>query len=225
MKSNEKNVVMIDNKSFNVIINRKNIKNTYIRVDDELNIIVNTNYFTDYKRIENLIIKNQNKIRKMINSKSKFNLSSDQIWYLGKIYHINCMYSDHYSYTINEQNIIFNTKYSLNETKDYFYKNEAEKILTERFLYCFANFINYKKISLPNIKIRKMEKRFGTCYYTKNLICLNTYLVKYDIEVIDYVIYHELSHFVFHNHSRAFYEFLSSISPKHEQLKKQLKNY
>ena len=49
---------MIDGKEYNVIILKKNNKNTYIRIDDDLNILITTNKYT-LKLIQNLLdIKN-----------------------------------------------------------------------------------------------------------------------------------------------------------------------
>ena len=42
----------IENTLYNVIIKRKNNKNTYIRVDENKNIIVTTNYFVTTNKIK-----------------------------------------------------------------------------------------------------------------------------------------------------------------------------
>jgi predicted metal-dependent hydrolase len=43
------------------------------------------------------------------------------------------------------------------------------------------------------------------------------------VELIDYVIVHELCHFVEHNHSAAYYEVLSSVMPDWEERRSRLK--
>ena len=50
----------IDNKLYDVIITRKNNKNTYIRVKKDLKITVTTNYLTSQRAINDLIKNNQN---------------------------------------------------------------------------------------------------------------------------------------------------------------------
>lgn len=74
----------------------------------------------------------------------------------------------------------------------------------------------------PEIKLRKMKSRWGSCHYTKNKIVLNTELFKKDIICIKYVLIHELCHFRQPNHSREFYDLLSSFMPEWKEIKRQL---
>lgn len=68
-------------------------------------------------------------------------------------------------------------------------------------------------ISKPTIKIRKMEKRWGSCIQNKGIINLNPELLKTSKYCIEYVIMHELAHFKFANHSPEYYKFLGLLMP------------
>ena len=58
-------------------------KNTYLRVKDDLKIYITTNAFTSNKEIENIILKNQDAIKKMI---TKFiNKKSNQTEFFRKM--------------------------------------------------------------------------------------------------------------------------------------------
>ena len=62
----------IDDIEYNVIIEKKNNKNIYIRVKEDLNIYVTCNYFFTKHQVINLLDKNVSSLRKMIeNQKSK----------------------------------------------------------------------------------------------------------------------------------------------------------
>ena len=61
-------------------------------------------------------------------------------------------------------------------------------------------------IPFPKLKIRSMKTRWGVCNKRDNSVTLNSKLIKYSIHEIDYVIIHELSHFVHFDHSREFWE-------------------
>ena len=50
-----------------------------------------------------------------------------------------------------------------------------------------------------------MKTRWGVCNRSNNTITLNSNLIRYDESIIDYVIFHELSHFVHPNHSKNFW--------------------
>ena len=46
-----------------------------------------------------------------------------------------------------------------------------------------------------------MKTRWGVCNIKDNSVTLNSKLIEYDIQALDYVIIHELSHFIHFNHS------------------------
>ncbi len=225
MIKKEFNDIIINNKIYKVIINRKNNKNTYIRIDEQFNIVVNTNHFTPIKQLKNLILKNQDKIEKMVHNKKQRALLSHQLAYLGKIYEIIFINHTHFEYDIKHKEIVFYTNLSKSDTIDLFYKQEAKILLPQRFKHCFKHFNQFYHVKYPNLSIRKMKTRFGTCYYNKNQINLNSHLIKYNIERIDYVIYHELSHLIHHHHGKKFYELLDKIYPNHSSVRKNLNKY
>ena len=51
-----------------------------------------------------------------------------------------------------------------------------------------------------------MKTRWGVCNYGKNIVTLNTELLKKDLTLLDYVIIHELCHFYYHDHLRVYKE-------------------
>lgn len=68
-------------------------------------------------------------------------------------------------------------------------------------------------VKYPQIKIRKMTSRWGSCHYNKGTIILNTRLIEAPRESIEYVILHEFAHFIHPNHSRQFYGLVESLMP------------
>ena len=82
----------------------------------------------------------------------------------------------------------------------------------------------YKKYSVPRPKIviRKMKTLWGSCSPLKSKITLNEYLLKADIRCIQYVILHELTHLLYPNHNKDFYDFLTIQMPDWKERKKQL---
>lgn len=65
----------------------------------------------------------------------------------------------------------------------------------------------------PEIKIRKMSSRWGSCIPQKNKITFNSLLLEKPLESVEYVVVHEFSHFIHPNHSMAFYHFVEQILP------------
>ena len=61
----------IENTLYNVIIKRKSNKNTYIRVDENKNIIVTTNYFVTTNKIKQILESNINFLKKNLAKEKK----------------------------------------------------------------------------------------------------------------------------------------------------------
>ena len=77
----------INNVLYNVIVKRKNNKNTYIRVDENKNIVVTTNYFVTNNKIKQILDNNINFLKKNL-SKEKKDGFYLMIINLMKIFHI-----------------------------------------------------------------------------------------------------------------------------------------
>ena len=77
----------------------------------------------------------------------------------------------------------------------------------------------------PRLKIFAMRRAWGRCYYTKGLITMNLHLVKAPDPCIDYIILHELCHFVVNNHSREFYRLVEQFLPAWRDADQLLKNF
>lgn len=110
---------------------------------------------------------------------------------------------------------------SSKELLDKWYLNEAKAIFLARFNYLLTIF--NENVPSINLKIRKMKTRWGVCNRKNNTITLNLELIKKDIELIDYVIIHELCHFIYPNHSKQFWSLVESYIPKYKSLRKKLK--
>ena len=100
-------------------------------------------------------------------------------------------------------------------------KIEAKNYLVQRLDFIAKKFdFKYNKISLRN-----QRTRFGSCSYQNN-ISLNINLMKYDFDVIDYVLIHELCHTKVKNHSKNFWIEVEKYCPNYKELRKKLKtNY
>ena len=95
---------------------------------------------------------------------------------------------------------------------DEFYYSEA-KVVFNKIIRKYHPYIN-KPIN--KIRIKKMNTRWGSCNYKKGYINLNLYLIKKDIKFIEYVILHELTHLIYPNHSKDFYNFIKNIMPDYK---------
>jgi len=206
----------VNNNIYEVIIIKKKNKNTYIRINDKMQIVLTTNYLMPKYKIKKLLNENIKSIEKMIKNKEKNNKKNDSFYYLGKKY-----------------DIIINEKIDeIMITQDKIYirdLNQLDKWLKTQINQIFKNRLDeiYKrfkeKITYPDLKIRAMKTRWGVCN-KKGYITLNSNLIRYDISVIDYVIVHELSHYVHFNHSKEFWNTVFKYCPNYKECKKILKD-
>lgn len=205
--------IEIDGKIYNVDIIRKNNRNTYVRVKNG-KIVVTTNYLTSRNIIIKLIMDNKLSIIKMIDKDSKKQDKNINFYYFGKKYDVIYGFND---IEIDDNKIYVYDDKVLNRYLD----KEIRRIYSDRLDYWYNVF--EEKIPVPNLKIRKMTSRWGVCNIKNHNVTLNYYLYKYDICCLDYVIVHELSHFIHPNHSKDFWNLVCKYYPRYKECRKMLK--
>lgn len=205
----------INGTTYPVNVIRKNNKNTYIRVHDGV-INVTTNYLESDKKIIKLINDNITSIERMINKDNHHQERASKFYYFGTNYDIIIG-------TFSEVDIVNNKIFtpSYKELDKWISKNIRE-IFTNRLYYWYNEF--EENIPKPSLRLRKMTTRWGVCNTKSKVITLNTELFKYDIECLDYVVIHELSHLVHANHSKEFWNVVSKYCPNYKMLRNKLKD-
>ena len=89
-------------------------------------------------------------------------------------------------------------------------------------LYFFNILQEFNKIvkqDIKNVKIRQMKTRWGSCNPYKSYINLNIELIKKPKACIEYVVFHELAHLLYPNHSKQFYDYLTLYMPDWQKRK------
>lgn len=206
--------VVLDNKDIDVIIEHKQNKNLYIRVTDNLELLVTCNKRVSEKEILDIIEKNSKSLIKMYNKKLKELDNNSIFYYLGKPYTI--IYNkDVKKYYIEEDCIIVKDEQMLNK----FYSEECVRVFTEEIEKYKPMFNYLPKFSL---RVRKMKTRWGVCNRGNNTVTLNSELLKKEVRLIDYVVVHELSHFKEVNHSDKFWYEVSLRYPNYKEARKEL---
>lgn len=206
----------IDNKEYEVVIIKKNNKNTYIRVKEDLKIYITTSRFSTKSYIKSLLDNNIESIKKMIEQQAKQIKKKDYFYYLGEKYEV--FIDDVEGIKFLDDAIFVNSENTLNK----WLNKKIKELFQERLDYNYNRY--QEKIPYPKLKIRTMKTRWGVCNIRDNSVTLNTKLIEYDIEKLDYVIIHELSHFIHFNHSKAFWNQVEKYTPNYKQIRKELKD-
>ena len=85
-------------------------------------------------------------------------------------------------------------------------------IFTEIMQQTAKRFAGYE-IKMPELRIRNMVSRWGSCQKEKCVIALNRRLIEAPKNCIEYVVAHEFCHLVYPNHSKQFYSLLQVMLP------------
>ncbi len=148
--------------------------------------------------------------------RTTINRTSKKILLAGKTYGVTLKAGNRNSSYIDtaSQTITFTlkdmTKENFEEYAKSWYKREARKLFKNSiamWLEVISN-LGYN-VDTPRIKLYRMNRAWGRCYYTKGLITLNLQLAATPLECIDYITLHELCHFLEHSHSKTFYDYMT----------------
>ena len=154
--------------------------------------------------------------------------TGEKYLFLGKEYEMRIFSSKHAQIDILQDKLVIYSN-DLNSSKikkmvtDWRLK-QAELIFQEILNKCFNEMCNYLE-KFPILEIKKYKSRWGCCYPKMNKIIIDISVVNLPIELIEYVIFHELSHFVHLNHSKDFHNHLQKFVPNEKSLKKEITKY
>lgn len=69
-------------------------------------------------------------------------------------------------------------------------------------------------------QIKRIENKMGDCIKEKELILINPDIVKYNREIIDYIVLHQFCHLKYKTHSKKFIEIIKTNIPDYERYEK-----
>lgn len=202
------NSISVNNIEIKYLIKRKDIKNIYFRFKKDKILYVTCNYLISDKNISKLLIENKESLIKMYH---KINVKNQDIYYLGQ--KLNLINSE--KIWLDEFDIYAP---SIEQAKNYIY-SLALAILQKRLNNIMILFNDLPEFTL---KTRHMTSRWGVCNKKSMTITLNKELITKNINLIDYVIIHELCHFKYMNHSAAYWEYVSKFYPYYKRARKEL---
>ncbi|RXJ86403.1 M48 family metallopeptidase [Arcobacter sp. CECT 8985] len=191
-------ITEISNLKINVnVLKKRGLKHTYIRIKDINSIEIKTNFYLNKYDIEQIIESKSQWILNNISKVSINNLEENEFYFLG----------------VKHKNLD-------NRDIDFFYKKQAQEIIPP----ILEKFSKKMKLFPTSIKYRKNKRTWGSCNY-KNGLNFNILLVKFPIEVIEYVVIHELCHIEHKNHSKNFWNLVYEYCPDYKQRENLLKSF
>lgn len=191
--------------------------------------VLSPSYISD-KEIHNLVLSKSswifNKLKEFEDKKAEeVNLrfeDNSNLPFLGESYALN----------IIKSNNIINCKLEFDKNKFIAYvptfmslenqSKELKKLFIEWLIWYGATIVNeridiYSKklnVSCKNFKVKEQKSTWGTCSSLGN-IYINYKILLAPIDIVDYVIVHELCHLREMNHSNKFWDLVQSIIPNY----------
>lgn len=220
--------------SYTVI--RKNKKNISIKIDEKGKVIINAPYHINYKSIEEVvknkmpwILKNVNIVKERTQDiKFRDVTQGRKILWLGRCLNLKRYIVDSEKcyikickddFHICGSEILLEDKEKIKDVIYKFYREKAKLI----FKHKVDVYSKKLGVSPKDITVRCQKTLWGSCYSNGN-VNLNCRLLMAPIEILEYIVVHELCHLVYMNHSKEYWKLVESQVPDYIVRRKWLKN-
>lgn len=227
--------VVVNGRQIEYHLERKQVKNLNLRIRKDGRVFVSANEFVPTLEIDEFVY---SKASYIFNAIDKFNelaqyrpqpkkyVSGESFYIQGRGLRLQVseaakdkVHSDGvYIYLEVKNSDDFKKKQRI---MNRFLNQECRNIFNEALEMLYPMFKKYD-VEKPVLRVREMDTRWGSCLAKKGIITLNKRLLEAPRNCVEYVVMHELCHFVHPNHSKHFYSFLTMLMPDWKERKELL---
>ncbi len=230
----KKESVDINGEKIVFFVERKNIKNINLKVNLDKKVTMSIPKKMEIEIAKEFVKNKAEWIKKQQNYYDSFAEKKEDITFengetvylLGKQYKMKIISDIKNEILIKDKYFEIHVKEKYIENKEYirkvydtWLKEYAYKVFSE-LVKKYQRLLKKYNINLPNIEIKQMKSKWGSCLPSNNKVIFNLKLIKTPICCIEYVILYELAHFKYQNHSKNFYNFLTIFMPDWNARKK-----
>jgi len=207
------------------------LKHTYLTFDDKGTLIIKSPKVSQ-KYIETLLIKKASwiqKSREKIHHKKGKTLDFSQeteLYFLGQSHTLTLVLHEKKRTRLTFDGEYFHLYYSTYDERifqrhiDAFYKKEAQNYIPS----LVDSWSKTMAAQYHTLSFRKTKRQWGSCS-SRNHLSFNTMMMKLPLDVIQYIIVHELAHIKHKHHQKAFWSHVEHYLPEYKQQVKKLKHY
>ena len=224
--------IRIDGRLLEYSLERKNVKNLNLHVRKDGSIYVSANAAIPEDKIDAFLTSKSTFIR---NAQEKFKeqeqyrplpkqyVSGETFYIQGRALRLKVSQSDRDKIYSDGVYLFLDVKDQQDITKKErmvkrFLDKQCKAVFGEIVGELYPVFQKYG-VAPPILRIRNMDTRWGSCLPGKGIITLNKRLLEAPRNCIEYVVMHELCHFIHPNHSKYFYDFLAMLMPDWKERK------
>lgn len=210
---------------------RKEVRNINLRIRHDSSVYISAPAKVSAETVENFIVSRTDYIFKALDSFSRKEppktemqyISGENVTFLGRNMRIKIEKDSHeyvscdgiYVYIHVKRPDYYNRKRNLFNA---WIDSQCMTVFMDMMHQVHKKFEPYN-IKLPQLKIRNMTSRWGSCQPSKEIVTLNKRLIESPKNCIEYVVTHEFCHLIHPNHSRNFYSLLQVMLPDWKESK------
>lgn len=200
----------------------KKVKNINMHISKQGEIIVSANPYIPLHKIDLFVEKHiawiLDKQKKIKEREDKTKITKEYVYILGKKVKLVVVQGSFSAVSKQEGylKVTLKEEEHLEGILQSFLDKMAQTLFNELAQRIYQMLQDYH-LPFPQIVLRKMNSRWGSCIPSKGKITLNKKLIHYPISFIEYVILHEFVHFIQPNHSKAFYHIIQFYMPDYKQ--------
>ena len=219
--------VRINDQIFEYTLKRSARKSIAIEIGYDGRMVVRAPFRVPMEKVEELIENKKDWIYENLTKRiSQKPDKGDCVYYLGKKLPLKIVEEKtaHLSVRVEEESMVIRKPvgFALNKEAllEHWYRKMALELITEKV----QDYSRIMQVSYQNITIKDQKTRWGSCSSRGNLN-FNYRLIMAPLEVLEYVVIHELAHRVHMDHSAAFWDEVACVMPEYGRCRLWLKEH
>ena len=231
------NVITLGERQIKYDLERKNVKNLNLRIRSDCSVYVSANTKISLETIEGFLASKSSYILAALDKYAEFSkyviddhsyLTGECFRYLGRELRLKVIQGKNHVNTDGVYLYLTIQDIANTATKEKlivkWYDTQCRDLFPELIENIYPTFRKYN-VPMPKLILRDMTSRWGSCQAKRGTITLNKRLIETPRECIEYVILHELTHFIQPDHSQNFYDLLGAFMPDWKERKVTLEKY
>lgn len=209
---------------------RKNMKNIYLKVEKNADVVVSAPPRTPNYIIKKLIQENIDEIKLRRNNiltngyTVKQYVTGEKHIIFGKEFVLEVILGNKNVIKLSDDKIILVIK-DKDQDRGQIVTSYLRKVLYNKALEFINKYEKIMGVHAEQLRIKKMKTRWGTCNIEAKRIWINYELIKYPIECLEHIVVHELTHILETNHTPRFYALLGKYYPNFRENDKLIKEF
>ena len=209
---------------------RRKMKNIYLKVEKNAEVVVSAPPRTPNYIIKKLIQENIDEIKLRRNNiltngyTVKQFVTGEKHIIFGKEFVLEVRLGNKNVVILSDDKIILVIK-DKDKDRGQIVTSYLRKVLYNKALEFINKYEKIMGVHAEQLRIKKMKTRWGTCNIEAKRIWINYELIKYPIECLEHIVVHELTHLLETNHTPRFYELLGKYYPNFRENDKLIKEF